>query len=168
MNELHVLAAVDLSYRPIFQSARNRFDAATATTTTLTEGASGVPSGANGGNGVFYIDPADLVPAGRSCKLKLRQVLIPNATAPAADFTLGLYPVSASAGAAANVSVTTGTVVSGSQAAITAPPSGTPAIASAVFDCPVAGFYVLMLIISANMAVGSSAAIRAQLLARAV
>jgi hypothetical protein len=164
---LKIIAPADKAYRRLI-TVRNRFDAATATTTTLTEGASGVPSGANGGNAVFYIDPAELAPSGPTPKLNLRLLLVTNAVAPACNFTVGLYPITAAGGAAANVAITLGTLVAGSAAALATPAASSPlTAASGDFDCPAAGFYAIALIISANMAASSSVALRATLLGKA-
>lgn len=148
-------------------AGRARFDAAGAQTTTLSENGNGLPGGSVGSLGVFYLDPADW-PGGVIKKLRLTNLVIANATAPVASFTVGLYPVSAPAGGAAAVSVTLGAVVAGSTAAVATPAASTlTKVDSAEFDCPAAGYYVICVVISAAMAASSAASVRGTLQARA-
>lgn len=153
----------------VVANVRNRIDAlaASATPAIISEAGSGVPSGSQGGLGTFYFDPADYAVPGQAAKLRLAAHVITNATAPACNFTFGLYPVSASAGGAASVSVTAGTIVTGSTAAVTAPALGTRSrTETADFDAPAAGWYALMVTLSADMAASSAAVVRAVLKAR--
>lgn len=146
---------------------RNRLDAPVAQTTELAEGSNGVAGGSNGGNGVFYLDPADWA-NGRTANLRLRCVVVTNATAPACNFTFGLYPVTALGGGAAAVNVTFGTVVSGSTALFTTPAAtSTLKVDSGDFTAPAAGDYAVGVVVSANAAANSSIAVRAQVERRA-
>lgn len=143
------------------QTGKARFDANTATTTGLNEQGSNAPAGAAGGLNAFYIDPADYP---THAKLRVRCSVITNATAPASNFTAGLYPTTTPGGAAANVTAPFGTVTSGSTAAVNTPALGTNTeVSSADFAIPAAGFYALGLVISANMAASSSAVVRIDL-----
>lgn len=149
-----------LAWRRI-QTGRARFDAQTATTTGLNESGANAPGGASGGISAFYFDPADY-PA--HAKLRVRTLVITNATAPVASFTGGLYPTTTPAGAAATVSVAFGTVTSGSTAAVTTPALSTiTEVSSSSFTPPTAGLYTLGMVISANMVANSSAVVRADL-----
>lgn len=153
-------------WRTIF-SGRSRFDANAAATTTLGENGAGLPGGSVGAMAAFYLDPADY-PGGVTTKLRLSNLVLTNATAPVASFTVGLYPVSSTAGAAAAVTMTLGTVVPGSTVAVTTPALNTMTkVDSAEFDCPAAGVYVICVVISANMAASSAAVVRGTLQARA-
>lgn len=146
---------------------RNRLDAPVAQTTEMAEGSNGVFTGSNGGNGVFYLDPADWG-NGRTANMRLRCLVITNATAPAANFTFGLYPVTALGGGAAAVNVTPGAVIAGSTALFTAPgATATLKADSGDFVCPAAGFYAIGLVISANAAANSSLSVRVQIDRRA-
>lgn len=145
------------SYRVIF-SGRARFDAQTATTTGLNEGAANAPGGSSGGANPFYFDPADY-PA--HAKLRVKTSVLTNDVAPAANFTGGLYPITTPGGAAATVTAPFGTVTSGSTAAVTTPALDSKNItASTDFTPPSAGWYALGLVISANMAASSAAFVR--------
>jgi hypothetical protein len=47
----------------------------------------------------FEFDPGDYVSSGRTAKFRLRCMILTNAVAPAANFTIGLYPVATIGGA---------------------------------------------------------------------
>jgi hypothetical protein len=119
---------------------------------------------------VFRWDTTDIGKTGQSVKMRLHFTVITNATAPAANFSLALYPVTASGGgAAAQVFATTGAAVTGSTVSVTAPALSTVnVIESADFDAPATGQYVIMMTLSANMAANSSAAVRGIVKARAL
>lgn len=122
------------------------------------------------GYGVFYFDPADFTAGSRTTKLRLRVALMTNATAPAATFTVGLYPVSAVAGGTfISLTATLGTVVAGSSVTFTTPSASTRSQGnSGDFPAPAAGFYVLGVVLSATPAGPSSEAINATLQLRQV
>jgi hypothetical protein len=148
-----------------------RFDA-TAITTGQVVGENFAVSGSNAaaGKAAFYFDPDDYAVAGSSTKLVLRMSILTNDTAPTSTFTASLAPLTAPAGAAANVTVSIGTNVTGSTAAIVAPLANTANVQeSDDFDPPTAGQYALRIAISAyNMAANSAASARIELFARNV
>lgn len=146
-------------------AARARFDAAGATTQTLSENGAGSTGGAVAALAGFYLNPADYRTT--SSRLRIRASTITNAVAPAATFTCGLYPIATSAGGAAVVSVTLGTVVAGSTAAIVTPAATSQVhVDSAEFACPPAGFYLLAVVIDVAMTASSAIAVRANLQAK--
>ena len=151
-------------------AVRNKLSAPIAQTATLAEAGGGSAAGANGADGVFYLDPADFSGTDRTAKLRLRASVVTNATAPVSDFTFGLYPVTAAGGGAGAVSTTLGTVVSGSTAAVVAPgaTSMPTAVSSGDFTCPAAGFYIIAVVISASNAANSAVALRAFLDCRVI
>ena len=154
-------------YRRI-ASGYTRFDAQATGTLGLTENATQSFGGASGGKAAFYIDPADYAATGLTTYFRLRLTVLTNDTAPTSTFTVTLVPITAPAGAAANVSVTAGTAVSNSSAAVAAPAVNTlTKTDSSDFTISSAGFYAISHVISvANMAAGSSAAVRAELFVR--
>jgi hypothetical protein len=98
----------------------------------------------NRGAAVFYLDPADYTAASRTTKYRVRATLLVNATAPACNFTVGLYPVSAVAGAATELNLTLGTVTAGSTVTFTTPSASTLNQGnSGDFTAPTAGYYAL-------------------------
>lgn len=115
----------------------------------------------------FYIDPADFTAGSRSTKFRLRLALAVNSTAPTSTFTLGLYPQSAIGGA--SHTVTLGTVVSGSTAAIAAPSASAVAKTDGSdFTISSAGMYFLGLLVTTTMAVSSLVSATATLEVRQV
>lgn len=166
-------AALAGLYVPLLDRA-HRYDAATAGTfLMLPDSTTAGITASNGAAGrtVFYIDPADWALSGKTVKLRLSGLILVNATNPASDFTFGLYPVSAVAGAAATVSVTLGAVAA--QVAFTSGGGDQPTANQMLrktteFTCPAAGWYTLGLIIGSNMAASSSVVARAQLRVREV
>jgi hypothetical protein len=102
---------------------------------------------------VFYIDPNDDAVAGRSAVFRLRHFVLTNATAPAVNFTAGLYSITG---------ITTGTPVVGAavgtSTVITAP-AANAAISptfSTDFVLSAAGFYGLAVATSGTTAAASS------------
>lgn len=132
---------------------------------TTSTGAGVEHGGATAGLGAFYLNPADFEESSvnkRTVKLNLQATVITNAVAPGVTLTVGLYPVIASAGAEAAVSLTLGSVTSGSTAAFATPAKETlTQSASGLFVCPSAGFYVLGVVTSGSAAAKSSVAVRA-------
>ncbi len=108
-------------------------------------------------NSGLYLDDADYnVTGGPVPKLRLRATCLPNATAPAITFTFGLYPVTV-AGAADTLTMTLGTVVTGSTVAIASPPASTvtPGVGTD-FTFPADGYYVLGVVYSGTLANNST------------
>lgn len=97
-----------------------------------------------------YLDPADHAVTGLTTRYRVRGVWITNTqAAPAITCTFGLYPVATAAGAADVVSMTLGTVVTGSTAAIASPAVSTRNQAvSGDFTAPAAGYYALSVVTS--------------------
>ena len=92
---------------------------------------------------IFYIDSADYTVSGFTTKMRVKAVIATNATAPGITITAGLYPVTV-AGAAGGVTLTTGTVVASSTAALTTPGASAVTQAnSSQFTIPSNGGYVL-------------------------
>ena len=96
--------------------------------------------------GVFQFTASDYAISGRTTQLRMRATVINNATAPARDAIVGLYPVTAVGGGNDQTSVTLGTVVSGStitfaSASMTA--NSSLQNVTADFDVPSDGLYVL-------------------------
>lgn len=92
---------------------------------------------------VFRLVAADLALTGVTAKLRVLFELLANATAPAATFTAGLYPLASVAGAANLLAYTVGTVISGSTAAIATPSASSVNTAnSGVFSLPADGAYI--------------------------
>lgn len=150
------------------RSASGRMDAVATQTLVIGENGTAAPAGSLGGFSVFRLDPADW-PGGVTPKLRIRVIVSTNATAPTSTFTFGLYPVTASAGGAAAVSVTLGAVVAGSTAVVAAPAASTPGVTaeSGEFDCPAAGAYALGVALAPSMVASSAVAARVALLSRA-
>ncbi len=157
-------------YKKHLLSQSTRLDAPGAGTFLLGAGTTGVgvaSSGATAGLAAFYLNPADYEESAvnkRTVKLNMQATAIANAVAPGITFTVGLYPVSASAGAEAVVSLTLGSVISGSTAAFTTPAKETLSeVASGLFVCPSAGFFAMAVVASGSATAKSSTVIRASL-----
>ena len=98
---------------------------------------------------VMAFDPADYAVAGKTLKLNLFTGYFGNGTAPGATFKVGLYPVSASGGAANLINLDLDTVVTGSQVTFTTPgANGRLSGTSGDFTAPAAGFYALCVNVS--------------------
>ncbi|MGH2964391.1 MAG: hypothetical protein ACRDMH_03285 [Solirubrobacterales bacterium] len=105
---------------------------------------------------------------GLTTKLLVRVEVAVNATAPAINYTAGLYPLTV-AGGSGILNFTAGTVVTGSTAAVNAPgASGTSVNNSGDFDVPSAGQYGIAVVTSGAMAANSAVLVSAQLLRRNV
>jgi hypothetical protein len=107
--------------------------------------------------GVFYLDPADFNANTRTTKLQLRAVGVSNAVAPGQALTAGLYLVSSVSGTSGNqpLVATTGTVLTGSTAAVSPIALGSAPAVSGDFNCPAAGNYVINVTTSGAIAAGS-------------
>lgn len=129
-----------------------------AATLVLPEGGSTglAASGTDPALGMIYVDPADYSLADLTTKFRLRAALAANATAPTTNFTVGLYPVTAVAGGSNALTLTLGTVVSGSTVAFNAPSASTRAQGnSGDFTPPAAGWYALGVVLSGTNAASS-------------
>jgi hypothetical protein len=117
---------------------------------------------------VFRFVAADYAVSGLTTKLQIRAQVLANATAPAINFTIGLYPVTV-AGGASVLTFTAGTVVSGSTVAINTPPASTvtAGVASAI-TIPSDGTYMLGVATNASIALNSLVMVAAQLQTRNV
>jgi hypothetical protein len=151
-------------------AASTRLDAPGAGTFLLgaaSTGAGVAATGATAALSAFYLNPADYEESSvnkRTVKLNVQATFLTNAVAPAVSFTVGLYPVTGVAGAENAVSVTLGSVVSGSTAVATTPPKELgQEFSSGLFTCPTAGFYALAVLVSGTAAAKSSTAVRANL-----
>lgn len=101
---------------------------------------------------LIYFDDADYTVGGKTQKLRLRAQVLCNATAPAINFTVGLYPVTV-AGAADNLTFTLGTVVTGSTVALNTPSASTVNQGnSGDFTIPADGPYALGFVSSGTLA----------------
>lgn len=113
---------------------------------------------------VVYVDPADNSIAGLTTKYRVNAVCFTNATAPAANFTVGLYPITANAGGAGAITMTNGAVVTGSTILFTAPALSTQnQNNSGDFTGLAAGYYALGVVISAITAASSRVVLSAKL-----
>jgi len=118
---------------------------------------------------LLYLDDANYAVAGVSLKLQVRGQLHTNATAPAITFTFGLYPITAVAGGASNLTYTAGAVVSGSTVAFASPgASSQNGSSSGDFAFPADGFYALGVVFSGTSAASSAFGLTTQLQLRAV
>lgn len=166
---LDVTPSRPAGYVPVTSWVRARFDAQTATQTTLSEAGAGGATGSGGAFGVHYLDPDDYALSGSTPRLRIRMIVVTNAVAPTSDVSVGLYPITPAGGGAAAVTTTLGTVVSGSLTAATSA-SLTTSVAtmtdSGDFAFPAAGMYLIACNIATNMAVSSAVMVRAQLAVR--
>ena len=108
--------------------------------------ATGLLSAAEAAAGITmpYLDPADYAVAGKTTKYRLRAQVYTNAVAPTATFVVGLFPISAVAGAEGKVKPTVGTITEGSQVTFTTPAKETRSQGnSGDFTAPAAGHFAL-------------------------
>jgi len=117
---------------------------------------------------IFYFDDADYTVAGKTQKLRLRAQVSANATKPTIKFTFGFYPITVAGGADA-LTVTLGTVVSGSTVEINEPAaSAVTNTTGSDFTIPSDGAYVLGVVTSGTLTNNSAVAVTAQLQTRSV
>lgn len=156
-------------YKRIGPLAASRLDAPGAGTFVLLANAGVLAANASAGYSVFYLDPANYAAGSRTVKYNLDATALVNATAPTVNFTLGLYPVTAVAGAAATLSITLGTVTSGSTCLFTAPgATSTNHVNSTDFTAPAAGYFAIGCVVSGAAAANSSTLVGATLQMRQV
>lgn len=112
--------------------------------------------------------PSDYTVGTLTTKLLLRAEVAVNGTAPAVNYTFGLYPVTVG-GVADTLVFAPGTVVTGSTVAISAPAANGIATAnSGDFTFPADGTYVLVVATSGTMANNSAVSCHATLQVRNV
>lgn len=152
------------TYKPIIDRGA-RVDASVIAARILLPDASTTSSAADAGRGLFYFDPANHAAGGHTTKLRISGMVATNNVAPTSDFRFGLYPITAVAGGSAAVTVTLGSVVSGSEATITAPAANSlNHVYATDVTAPAAGYYVLVCtVLTNNMAANSAAIVRAVL-----
>lgn len=147
--------AVSVGWRGVF-SGRGKDDAAVAGSAGMNEGGyNGVTAG-SGGLNVFYLDPGDY-PVG--ALLRLKALVLCNATAPTSTFQFDLLPVATVGGASASVTLTTSASVATVTFAAPTASAAHEALSSSI-AVPAAGYYVLQRTITGNMAANSSAVSR--------
>lgn len=154
-------------YRSVHDSIAGFQGASSLTTYGFLSNGSFVATGVNTSNNslrLIRLASADYS-MGLTTKLRVRAVLSTNAVAPTSTFTIGLHPVTATAGSSGNIQYTIGAATAGSTAQSVAPgASSMAALAGSDFTIPGDGFYALGVVLSVStVAVGSVAAISAQL-----
>lgn len=103
---------------------------------------------------------------GLAPQLRIRAQVMTNAAAPTASFRFALFPVTATAGAASNITYTLGTEVSGSTTTTVTTPAANSqtSVTGSDFSLPSDGMYVLAVVQStATTAASSFTAFTAQL-----
>ncbi len=114
------------------------------------------------------LDGSDYSVSGLTAKYRIRAGIAVNATAPAKTFTIGLYPITV-AGAADTLTVTLGTVTSGSTVAVASPSASASATsAGSDFTPPSSGVYALGVQLSGAPAASSAGLVYARLEVRHV
>lgn len=133
------------AYRTVFSSAGIVAAGVTAGTYYFANQAAIASAGATTGvPNIVPITSTDFSVANKTANMRIRAGWTTNAVAPTSTFTLGLYPITAVAGAAGNTNVTLGTVLAGSTAALVAPAASSKnQIASTDFAVPTSDVYVL-------------------------
>lgn len=116
----------------------------------------------------FQFAKADYEVAGKTQKLRLRAQMAINATKPLIKFTYGLYPITV-AGAANELVVTLGSVVSGSTVEFNEPAASTiTSKESGDFTIPADGAYILGAVTSAKLTASAATKASLQLQTRSV
>lgn len=115
---------------------------------------------------VFYLDETLFDADGRDVELNLRSTAHTNATSPAVTVTFGLYPISASAGPANQITLTVGTMVSSLTVAHALTASAQFQGNSGWVDCPSTGYYCLGATGSGSQAANSAFISTTELLLR--
>jgi hypothetical protein len=131
----------------------------------LTTNGSGIVSGGSWSTAqpFFHVDPADYAITGRTTQFRIKGSAYVNATAPAANFTFGLYPIGTLAGGAGVVTSTLATVQAGSTATVTAPVASSANLANSGGFTITAGHFYVGVALSATIAASSQNAIRVDL-----
>lgn len=116
----------------------------------------------------FYFAAADYTTTGRTQKLRVRSQIAVNATKPTLKFTVGLYPITVAGGVNA-LSITLGTVVSGSTIEFNEPAASTIGQGnSGDFTVPSDGAYAFGVVTSGALTANSAVNVSAQLQSRLV
>lgn len=160
-------------YRVLFASAAQFKSESAAGTYGISPG-SGTPltsgTSVEGGPTIpfFQFAKADYEVANKTQKLRIRAQVAANATKPLIKFTFGLYPITV-AGAAKQLAVTLGTVVSGSTLEFNEPAASTvTSKETSDFTIPSDGAYLLGVVTSGTLTANSAAFVSAQLQTRNV
>lgn len=163
--------ARDDNYQTIFSTLGRADLGLPAGTYALTQGGLIVPGTSSSTSwtsmAMVYFAAADYTIASKTQKLRLRAQVNANATAwSSVTATFGLYPVTF-AGAASTISVTFGTVVSGSTVALANPSASTTSQGnSGDFTIPSDGQYAIGVATSATLTANAYALLTAQLQTR--
>jgi hypothetical protein len=113
------------------------------------------PSTAASAAQFIYLDDADYTVAAKTAKLRVRLAILSNATTAAITFTAGLYPITV-AGIADTMTITAGSVVGSSTAAIASPTlSAVSHQESSDFNIPTDGAYMLGIVLSGTVTANS-------------
>ena len=171
-NDVQLVTEIDArddNYQTIFSAqCVTTLDMAAGTYSVTNHGTAPVLSGgASNATPTFYFDDADLSISSKTTKLRLRAQVNANATAwSSVTATFGLYPVTF-AGGADSLTVTLGTVVSGSTVALANPSaSSTNQGNSGDFTIPADGQYAIGVVTSAQLTNNAHAQLGAQLQVR--
>jgi hypothetical protein len=161
------------TYKAFGSHSNYRLDAPGSGTFVIVSGGSGTGvvagSGATAGLGAFYLDPAWATSGTRSNFWRLQATCLVNNTAPTVNFTVGLYPVTSPAGGAATMTMTLGTVVTGSTCVFNTPGANSlTAMNSGDFAAPASGFFAFGVVVSSSSAANSAILVRAGLQYRQV
>lgn len=117
---------------------------------------------------VFGFAKADYEVAGKTQKLRIRAQALTNEAKPTITFTVGLYPITVG-GAVDALTLTLGTVVSGSTVAIAEPAANTATSSvGSDFTIPSDGVYILGVVLSGTLTNNADLLISAQLQSRNV
>lgn len=151
-------------FRPIIERKSVSLAGPGSGTYALVDCATALSAGGAYANSAFYFDPARWTAGSRTTKLQVAGHVTPNTVNPGVNFTFGLYPVGSTGGgtSAAPTIASFGTVVSGSQAAITTP-TGQAQNVSGAFTAPASGYYFLGVLLSGNASAQSVMAYRCEL-----
>ena len=154
------------------QTYRNIFQATTFAKTDLVAGTYPLINGnpkTSGSNfdaanvPILYFDDADYLITGKTLKLRTRAQVACNATKATMKFTFGLYPITV-AGGIDEITMTLGAVIGSSTVEINEPAASTVSQgASAEFNAPTDGAYVLGVVTSATLTNNSDTLLSAQL-----
>jgi hypothetical protein len=149
------------AYKAFGLRSNYRLDAPGSGTFVIVPGGNGTgvvaSSGATAGLGMFYVDPAWVTASTRSNYWRVQAGVLVNNTAPTVNFTVGLYPVSSPAGGAAAMTMTLGTVVTGSTCVFNTPGANSETAAnSGDFAAGAAGWYCFGVVVSGASAANSA------------
>lgn len=158
IEETDMMSPNNAVYR-VIQTGFGQFGAVTPAATYIIGAGNVISNASNSATSpvLVYLDPADWEVNAKAVKYRVRAQVYTNATAPAVTLTFGLYPVSTVAGAVGGITVTLGTVTSGSTVAIATPSASTKNQGnSGDFTAPAAGHYALGVVTSGGSTAASS------------